>query len=433
MPVTSYQLLMLSHFLLLLISFISVFLLLKLLLHPHPRRLAGPVIIAVVAVTAAWAMRDSPLMAAGLLLAAALTVIFGAADDAYDLSAGLQLAGQALTAAAAVLSGWTISFITNPFGTGLLYLEPVAGGALAAVWLVILMNAINWLDGSDGLAGSVIIIAFITLIIVSVLPATQDERTLGLALIGLGAAAAFLVWNWPPAKIYLGTSGSWFLGLYLGLVAMAGQGKIALTALVLALPLLDAAYVIVKRLLSGQSPWRGDTISHFHHRLRARGLSPRSICLIAAAVSAVSGFSALLLTLNTTACPDFDQAIVNVAGHQLSVGLAATSGQQSGGLSGCRRVPEGRGLYFVFNPKQTPGFWMKDMLIPIDIIWITDSQVVGVEHSVPPPNNPDQTGLPRYTPPQPVDAVLELPAGAAGRLGIKPGVEVVLSGIDKLR
>lgn len=400
----------------------------SLLLSSFARRLAGPVIIIVITLASFLVLLDDELLRAGVTLAAVLTLIIGTLDERHNLSPGVQLLGQALIVSTVVLTGWTIPYITNPLGPGIIYLPTVIGALLAALWLIILMNTINWLDGSDGLAGSVGVVAFITLIAISLLPTTYDTQTLFLALIGLGATAAFLVWNWPPAKVYLGTTGSWWLGLYLGLVAIAGQGKIATTVLVLALPLLDAIYVIIKRLLAGQPPWRGDTASHFHHRLRARGVSPRAICLIAAAVSAILGAGALLLTLDTTnTCPNFNEATVSVAGHQLSVGLAATPEQQSRGLSGCRHIPQGNGLYFPFDTKQIRTFWMKGMLIPIDIIWIADDTIIGIQHNIPPPDNPDQADLLLYAPPQPINAVLELPAGTAKKSNIKTGSRIELN------
>lgn len=411
----------------LLISFISVFVLLKLLLHPHPRRLAGPVIIIVTTLAGFYVLSGSEPLRLGLISAAVLTLILGTLDDRKNLSPAAQLISQILIVAVAVTSGWSIPYVTNPAGSGVIHLNIMLGTLLAALWLIFLINAVNWLDGSDGLAGSVGVVAFFTLIAVSLLPATQDTRTLNLALIGLGALAAFLIWNWPPAKVYLGTAGSWWLGLYLGLVAISGRGKIAITLLVLALPLLDALYVIVKRLIANQPPWRGDTVSHFHHRLRSRGMSPPAICLIAIVLSATLGASALLLTLDTNTCPNFNESNINIAGHQLSVGLAATPDQQSRGLSGCREIPANHGLYFAFNTKQVRSFWMKDMLIPIDIIWIADNTVIGIEHNVPPPDNQDQTDLPPYTPPQSVDAVLELPAGTARQLNITPGSRIELN------
>lgn len=407
-------------------TFAATFFLLKLLLKPHPRRLAGPIIIVVITMAAFFVLLDNRLRGLGLILAAVLTLLIGILDDRRKLSPLTQLLGQGVIVAAVVLSGWSFSYVTSPAGPGLIYLSPVLGILLAALWLIFLMNAINWLDGSDGLAGSVGAVAFLTLIVVSLLPATQDESTFNLALIGLGATTAFLVWNWPPAKIFLGTSGSWWLGLYLGLTAISGQGKIATTLLVLSLPLLDAIFVIVRRLLAGEAPWRGDTVSHLHHRLRAQGLSPRAICATAASLSAVFGASAILLALDTNSCPDFNQAALTINSQQLSVGLAATPKQHSRGLGGCRHLPSGSGLYFAFNTKQVRDFWMKDILMPIDIIWIADGAVVGIERNVPPPVDSNQSDLPLLTPLQPIDAVLELSAGAAKQFNISIGSRVEL-------
>ena len=126
------------------------------------------------------------------------------------------------------------------------------------------------------------------------------------------------------------------------------------------------------------------------------------------------------------ACRDFDQATLLVNNTPLSVALAATDAERSRGLSGCTNLPAGQGMYFVFDELKSATFWMKGMLIPLDIIWIADGTVVGLEESVPPPADLTQADLPRYPAPQPVDAVLELSAGQAKRLGIDAGTSILL-------
>jgi UDP-GlcNAc:undecaprenyl-phosphate GlcNAc-1-phosphate transferase len=116
-----------------------------------------------------------------------------------------------------------------------------------------------------------------------------------LAAIGSGTLAGFIYWNWFPARVYLGTTGSWFLGLYIGMVAMVGGGKIATTLLVLAWPALDALCVIAQRLWQKKRPWQGDRHTHFHYRLAARGLTPPAIAIIAGTSSVVLGTIAIAL------------------------------------------------------------------------------------------------------------------------------------------
>ncbi|MEX1112587.1 MAG: MraY family glycosyltransferase [Candidatus Andersenbacteria bacterium] len=265
----------------------------------------GTVLAVVVAVAAFWVV-DDPRLQYGLGLAAIIAIIAGKADEVGKLTVGGQLFWQLLIAAVLVLAGWTIPYITNPFDAGIIDLSwqqvgavLIPGSILAFIWIVFFVNAINWIDGVDGLAASVLSIAFITLIVVSLLPQTQDSTTLALAVIGLGAIAAFFIWNYPPAKVYLGTTGAWFMGMYAALVAMHGGGKIVTTALVLALPAIDALFVISKRLLSGQRPWQGDRVSHIHHRLLAFGFSPRSIILMATIFSVILAAAGIAAATST--------------------------------------------------------------------------------------------------------------------------------------
>lgn len=147
--------------------------------------------------------------------------------------------------------------------------------------------------------------------------------------------------------------------------------------------------------------------------------------LVTVAVTAVA-----LYSRTNEPCHTFRDAFLNVGEHKISVALATTPTQQQQGLAGCRSVPAGHGMYFIFSASQQPTFWMKDMLIPIDIVWIADGTVVGIERAVPPPDY-SANNLTLYHPPQPINAVLELAAGESDRLGLAVGHTVVSSVIDK--
>jgi uncharacterized membrane protein (UPF0127 family) len=129
-------------------------------------------------------------------------------------------------------------------------------------------------------------------------------------------------------------------------------------------------------------------------------------------------------------CPDFTQAFLRVGGETLSVAIAATAEERAKGLSGCNNVPAGSGMYFTFAEPVEAKFWMKGMFIPIDIVWIRDGRVLGVNKNVPAPpaagpgSRDDE--LPLYTAPGLIDAVLELPAGEADRLRISVDTPVSL-------
>lgn len=223
----------------------------------------------------------------GLVVATVLIIAVGQADETKPLSAAVQLFWQLGIAIILATSGWIIPHVTNPIGSGVWHLGALAVPA-TIVWIMLMLNAINWLDGLDGLASSVSLVAFLTLAAVSLLPATQDTTTLNLSLIAAGALLGFFLYNAPPAKVYLGTVGSWFVGLFLALTALIGGGKVATATLVLAIPILDAGFVILQRLLHRQPPWIGDK-SHLHHRLLAAGFSSRQIIILAATFTATLG------------------------------------------------------------------------------------------------------------------------------------------------
>lgn len=135
--------------------------------------------------------------------------------------------------------------------------------------------------------------------------------------------------------------------------------------------------------------------------------------------------NALQRSQGLLACRNFTEGTLTVHGHQLSVAIADTPSEQARGLSGCEKIPENAGMVFPYAVSQPAVFWMKDMVIPIDIVWIRDGQVVGIDANLQPPmpDTPDRE-LTRYRSPGPVTAVLELPANQAAALDIQPGTRV---------
>jgi len=293
-------------------SFILVYLSLAIMLKQPTRFLrvvpahhtvyfAGFVLVAVIALIAFVAI-ESKSLGFGLLSAAFLTLLIGLYDEQYSLSPRAQLVWQIMIATIVVLWGWRINYISQPSAHGIIHLDQFTLGPLVwpasfltIAWLLLIMNAINWLDGIDGLAAAVGVIALLTLSLLTLLPSVQDSRTLTISLLGAGAVLGFLIWNFPPARVFLGTSGSWFLGLYIGLVAIMNGGKIVTTLLVLAIPIVDLFFVIIKRLFTGHHPWLGDKTSHLHYRLVRVGLSPRTIVISAIVISLLLGVGALTL------------------------------------------------------------------------------------------------------------------------------------------
>ncbi len=233
--------------------------------------------------------RDSRL----LLLAsvAPMILVFGLLDDKYDLSSFLQLSFQIFIAIFIVAFGISITHITNPFG-GLFFLG-TSSGLATVIWVVAIMNVINWVDGIDGLTTSIGIISCGTLLILSLLPKVNQPFSAILAGIVLILLLVFLPFVFPPAKIFIGTSGSMFLGFIIAVIAIISGGKIATAFLVLGIPILDAGRVILLRIRAKRSIFKADK-SHLHHRLLELGYSQRSIVLLLSFFTIILGILAVL-------------------------------------------------------------------------------------------------------------------------------------------
>lgn len=126
-------------------------------------------------------------------------------------------------------------------------------------------------------------------------------------------------------------------------------------------------------------------------------------------------------------CANFNEATLHTPTKALSVALATTPEAQSKGLGGCRYIPKNSGMYFVFTDNSQRTFWMKGMRIPIDIVWISQGRVVGIEKNVPNlPRSTSDSDLPQYKSPVPVDAVLEVEAGMAEAYGAQEGETLIV-------
>lgn len=256
----------------------------------------------VVTVLATWPLvegrtKEEAVKLAGVLAGSTIVTLMGAWDDKRELGAIPQLIVQLLAASIAVASGIVIDRVNNPFGTtlhdSLIYFPPPLAMALTVVWIVGVINTINFIDGIDGLAAGVTGVAAIVLASHSLQLGQYTIAVLPLAL--AGAAAGFLPHNFYPSKITMGTSGSVVLGYVIGTLSIIGGTKAATTLLVLAVPIIDAGWIIVSRVVSGSSPFVGDR-RHLHYRLLDLGLSQRQIVLIIYLLCAVLGSAALVLS-----------------------------------------------------------------------------------------------------------------------------------------
>lgn len=240
-------------------------------------------------------------------LAAAALVAVGVIDDKWGVPPALQLLVHIAVAVVLVAVGMGIEEVTNPFG-GRIDLHQwqlqvpfseagrfiqLPADLITVAWVVLVINAINWLDGLDGLAAGVGGISAVTLALLSLSAAVGQPHVALLAMVLAGSLAGFLIFNFHPAKIFLGTAGSTFLGFTIATLAIISGGKVATAVLVLGFPILDALTVIIRRSATGGVPWRADT-KHFHHQLLARGWSVRRAVLFIYILSALFGALALL-------------------------------------------------------------------------------------------------------------------------------------------
>lgn len=243
----------------------------------------------------------------GILISSVLILVYGLADDIFNLSWKKQLVFQFFIIALVIFSGITADYLTNPFSeSGVLRLDIIKfsignfdislfGSIFIFFWLSFLMNAMNWIDGIDGLAGSISLVSLATLFFLSI-SALVNQPSLGIiSAIIFGSILGFMIFNFPPAKILMGTSGSIFLGFIIGILAIFSGGKVATTMMVLSLPILDALFVVIQRFFAGQSIFKGGDRRHLHYRLEDRGWSKLKIMILYFLLSAILGSLALLL------------------------------------------------------------------------------------------------------------------------------------------
>jgi UDP-GlcNAc:undecaprenyl-phosphate GlcNAc-1-phosphate transferase len=236
----------------------------------------------------------------GMLLGALLIVITGIIDDKYDMNAFLKLFFQIAAALIAIFSGIVIEQI-DLFGHVIIFGK--FSGAVTLLWIVLLTNAINLIDGLDGLSCGVSTISCFTLLIS--LAFHLETPYFVLLLIGIlaGSCLGFLPFNFNPAKIFMGDTGALFLGYIMSVLSILGCFKLdALVSfwvpfLIFALPLLDTAFAFIRRILKGKSPFSADR-GHVHHRLIDKGFDQRHSVLLLYAISGISGISAILISLN---------------------------------------------------------------------------------------------------------------------------------------
>jgi len=237
----------------------------------------------------------------GMLLGATVIVILGVLDDIFALPAMPKFLVQIAAALIAVVQGNVITYLSNPniFSPNPIWNLGVLSVPFSVLWIVAITNAVNLIDGLDGLACGVSAISSMTLLIIAL---TVSEPQVALLMAALaGSCLGFLPYNMNPAKIFMGDTGSTFLGFILAVVSIQGLFKyatiisFAVPFLLMGLPIFDTCFAILRRVSHGQSPMSPDR-GHIHHRLIDMGLSQKQAVAVLYVISAILGLSAVVLT-----------------------------------------------------------------------------------------------------------------------------------------
>ncbi len=277
-------------------------------IHKYPIAYLGGLAIFIGFLVAVAVFLPLTRQLAALVLGCTVLVMVGVIDDMRGLSAWTKLIWQFVAAGIALAGGIGITSITNPLGGVIdlsygrftldllgwhFHVTPIAN-ALSLLWMVGLANTVNFLDGLDGLACGVSGIAAFIMFLLAVGPHVQQPAVALLAIILAGAAFGFLPYNFYPARIFMGDSGAYFLGLVLAMLAIYSGAKVATATLVLGFPIVDAIWAATRRLAKRTSPFRADR-QHFHHLLLDVGLNQRQAVLTLYAVALAFGVVALTI------------------------------------------------------------------------------------------------------------------------------------------
>lgn len=246
----------------------------------------------------------------GFFLGALVLMIGGYLDDKYDLPAKKQLLYPVLAAVILIIGGVGIEKITNPLG-GYIFLDSIKFPVLTLAgttyyfvlfsdlliffWLMGMMYTTKLLDGVDGLVSSISLIGSLIIFAFTSSTAYSQPDIAIASLVLAGAIAGFLVFNWHPARIFLGEGGSLFIGFALGTLSIISGGKFAIALLIMGIPILDVAWTIVRRLKNGYNPFKHSDRGHLHHRFLDLGIGQRKTVIIYSFISYVFGMAAIFL------------------------------------------------------------------------------------------------------------------------------------------
>ena len=239
-----------------------------------------------------------------ILLGAVVIVILGVFDDKYALQAKFKLLVQIAAACIVVFYGnCRIERLTNPFGSSLYSYWDLGwlSYPITIIWIVALTNAVNFIDGLDGLACGVSCISAVSMLVIALV--VSDTRVAIVMAALAGACLGFVPYNFNPAKIFMGDTGSTFLGFILATMSIQGLFKayaaisFAVPFLILGLPIFDICFAVIRRVAHHKSPMEADR-GHIHHRLIDMGFSQKQTVAIAYVLAGILGLAAVLLTVS---------------------------------------------------------------------------------------------------------------------------------------
>ena len=233
-----------------------------------------------------------------ILIAATIIVITGVVDDMREISAKAKMLGQFIAALIVVfVGGIQIEVINLPFGGTIDF--GILGIPLTILWIVGITNAINLIDGLDGLAAGVSTIACITLAVMAMI--MGNGFVIAMASILAAASLGFLVFNFHPAKIFMGDTGALFLGFMISVIALLGFKNVTIISFIipiimLGVPISDTFFAIVRRLRTGKK-WSDPDKSHLHHCLLNKGFTHRQTVLLIYGIAAMFGLAAIIFSM----------------------------------------------------------------------------------------------------------------------------------------
>ena len=271
-------------------------------MHHHPIPRMGGLAIFFGFVAAMLLMVPLDTERKGMLLGAVIIVVLGIFDDIYALPAKPKFLVQIAAALIAVLAGNRIEVLSNPniFSPNPYWELGVLSIPVTVIWILAITNSVNFIDGLDGLACGVSTISAATMLVIALLVSERDVALMMAALVG--ACMGFLPYNFNPAKIFMGDTGSTFLGFIMATMSVEGMFKqytiisFVVPFLMLGLPIFDVCFAVVRRVSHGQSPMKPDR-GHVHHRLIDMGFSQKQAVGVLYVISAILGLSAVVLAV----------------------------------------------------------------------------------------------------------------------------------------